>query len=210
MGESKQEWEEFDASKSDLARRTREMERRKASGKDVSESEKNLEALEQRLREREQELLKKDRLTPWNVDTIATDGFSKTVINVKEKPKDKEMTEEEKADQFIKFTQENEKLLQQFGMMRRYEDSKKFLMDHPHLACEDTANYLVYWCVDLSVEQKFGLMEHVSHQVIAMQFLLQLAKQLDVDPRVCHNLKTSFESLRLSSKCFLINNFRPV
>ena len=33
--------------------------------------------------------------------------------------------------------------------------------------------------------QKFDLMEHVAHQCIAMQYLLELSKQLDVDPRAC-------------------------
>lgn len=33
--------------------------------------------------------------------------------------------------------------------------------------------------------QKHDLMEHVAHQTICMQFILELAKQLDYDPRAC-------------------------
>ena len=33
--------------------------------------------------------------------------------------------------------------------------------------------------------QKFGAMDQVAHQTIAMQYLLELSKQLDVDPRAC-------------------------
>ena len=33
--------------------------------------------------------------------------------------------------------------------------------------------------------QKSALMERVSHQVIVMQYILELAKQLDRDPRSC-------------------------
>ena len=33
--------------------------------------------------------------------------------------------------------------------------------------------------------QKHNLMEHVAHQCICMQYILELSKQLDVDPRAC-------------------------
>jgi len=38
-------------------------------------------------------------------------------------------------------------------MFRKYEDSERFLSEHPELACEETANYLVLWCIDLAVEE---------------------------------------------------------
>jgi len=100
------------------------------------------------------------------------------------------MTEDEKAEEFLRFVKENDKVVQTFGMLRRYEDSKKFLLEHPHLACEESANYLVYWCVDLAIEEKLQLMDHVAHQCIVIQFLLMLAKQLDRDPRV--SLKSTY------------------
>lgn len=37
----------------------------------------------------------------------------------------------------------------------------------------------------LFVTQKHDLMEHVAHQCICMQYILELSKQLDVDPRAC-------------------------
>ena len=33
--------------------------------------------------------------------------------------------------------------------------------------------------------QKHELMKHVAHQCICMQYILELSKQLDVDPRAC-------------------------
>ena len=36
------------------------------------------------------------------------------------------------------------------------------------------------WCVNLEIEEKHELMEHVAHQVISLQFMLELSKQLDV------------------------------
>merc|ERR1719419_131753 len=54
-----------------------------------------------------------------------------------------------------------------------------------HLACDETANYLVLWCLDLEMEGKTELMKHVAHQCICMQYLLELGKQLETDPRAC-------------------------
>lgn len=45
-------------------------------------------------------------------------------------------------------------------MFRKYEDSERFLMDNTQLACEETANYLVLWCIDLAVEE-VGYLQHV-------------------------------------------------
>lgn len=37
--------------------------------------------------------------------------------------------------------------------MRKYDDSQEFLLQYPQLACEETANYLVIWCINLEVEE---------------------------------------------------------
>ena len=52
-----------------------------------------------------------------------------------------------------KFTKDYEKQIKQFGMMRKYDDSQEYLLQHPHLTCEETANYLVIWCINLEVEE---------------------------------------------------------
>ena len=51
--------------------------------------------------------------------------------------------------------------------------------------------------------QKHELMNHVAHQTIVMQFILELAKSLDVDPRGC--VRAFF------SRCpdNILNNFPP-
>lgn len=38
-------------------------------------------------------------------------------------------------------------------MTQRYDDSQQLLSDEPHLCCEETANYLVLWCINLEVEE---------------------------------------------------------
>lgn len=39
------------------------------------------------------------------------------------------------------------------GMLRRWDDSQRYLSDNPYLVCEETANYLVIMCIDLEVEE---------------------------------------------------------
>lgn len=39
------------------------------------------------------------------------------------------------------------------GMLRRWDDSQRYLSDNPSLVCEETANYLVIMCIDLEVEE---------------------------------------------------------
>lgn len=39
------------------------------------------------------------------------------------------------------------------GMLQRWDDSQKYLSDHPYLVCEDTANYLVVICIDFEIDE---------------------------------------------------------
>ncbi|XP_013186265.2 hsp90 co-chaperone Cdc37 [Amyelois transitella] len=192
MEERRREKQEHEQRKAENKRRLAEVKTKLSENGDGPNLESlkkelaQLEKEEKEIQKKEDDLKKKERLTPWNVDTISEPGFTKTVINTKPlRSKDENLTEEEKEAKMKKFIKENEKLLKQYGMLRRYEDSKKFLMEHNQLVCEETANYLVIWCINLEMEEKHDLMAHVSHQVICMQYILELSKQLDVDPRAC-------------------------
>lgn len=155
----------------------------------MDEVKKELERIEKEakaLESKKQEVKKKEELAPWNVDTLSQPKFSKTVINKKEETKSyDDMTDEEKEAHMKKFIKENESIIKQYGMLRKFDDSKKFLMQHNLLVHEDTANYLVIWCINLEIEEKHELMTHVAHQCICMQYMLELSKQLKVDPRGC-------------------------
>ena len=95
------------------------------------------------------------------------------------------MSEEEREEKLKKFVQENQKDLKAFGWLNKMDDSKAFMLEKPHLACEETAKYLVMQCLDLEMEEKHGAMEQVAHHWICTKYLLELAEQLDVDPRSC-------------------------
>ncbi|KFM74256.1 Hsp90 co-chaperone Cdc37, partial [Stegodyphus mimosarum] len=202
---------EFQHDKDECERLTAENERKLVDVKEKikyaeTSNELNMDELKQelnkleeeakRLQKQREELQKKEKLMPWNVDTISHEGFTKTVINKAPPPNKEELTEEQKAEKQRIFVRENEKLLKKFGMFQKYEDSKNFLREHPHLACEETANYLVIWCINLEVEEKHQLMEHVAHQCICMQFILELAKHMNVDPRSC--ISSFFTRIQLS------------
>lgn len=70
-------------------------------------------------------------------------------------------------------------------MLNKWDDLKAYLLEHPQLCCEETANYLTFWCLNLEIEEKSSLAEHIAKQVISMQYILELSKQLDIDPRSC-------------------------
>ena len=52
-----------------------------------------------------------------------------------------------------KFMDKHEKEIKHFGMLEDYMESQDYLIKHPHLACEDTANYLALWCINLEVQE---------------------------------------------------------
>lgn len=159
MEERRRERENLENRKKDTFRKLTETRKKLAdadASTDLTELKKALAQLEKEEKEiqnKEDELKKKDRQTPWNVDTISEPGFTKTVINTKApRPREENLTEEQKEEKMKKFIKENEKLLKQFGMLRRYEDSRQFLQNNSHLVCEETANYLVIWCINLEME----------------------------------------------------------
>ncbi|XP_003700853.1 cell division cycle protein 37 [Megachile rotundata] len=197
MEERRREQEEHERKKAETLQKLKDtkekltkLENKMEDSSDLTALKKVLQDLEEeqkKIKEKEEEMKRKEKLTPWNVDTIGQDGFTKTVINTRppRREDDTGLTDEEKEKRMKQFVKENKQKLKEFGMLRRYDDSKQFLTENPQLVCENTANYLVFWCIDLEMEEKHDLMEHVSHQCICMQYILELSKQLDVDPRGC-------------------------
>jgi len=151
----------------------------------IKKSIKEIEDMAKEAKKKTEEVEKEERLRPWNVDTISKAGFSKTTINKPLPRQDENITEEEKEKRMKEFVQNNKQDLKSFGWLSKYDDSKAFMLERPHLACEDAANFLVIECLNLAMEDKMAAMEQVAHQCICIQYLLELAKQLEVDPRSC-------------------------
>ncbi|XP_061838072.1 hsp90 co-chaperone Cdc37 [Nerophis lumbriciformis] len=155
----------------------------KADVSKLKTEEKKLKKEERDWERKLEDHRREEKKMPWNVDTLSTEGFSKSIVNLK--PEAEEESEEDKEKKHKSFVEKYEKEIKHFGMLRRWDDSLKYLSDNSHLVCEETANYLVIMCIDLEVDEKHALMEQVAHQTIVMQFILELAKSLKVDPRGC-------------------------
>ncbi|XP_053694859.1 hsp90 co-chaperone Cdc37 [Sabethes cyaneus] len=200
MEEQKREQQKLDAKKREAEQKAKELKGKLDQKQgNMDELKKSLEELEReqiRVKSEEEELRKKEKAQPWNVDTISKDGFQKTVINKSAINKREELSEDQKELNLKEFIKKYEKKMKEYGMMRKYEDSKKFLRDNHFLVCEDTANYLVIWCIELEMEEKHGLMAHVAHQCICMQYILDIGKQLDIDPRAC--LESFFQRIQVA------------
>ncbi|XP_026196114.1 hsp90 co-chaperone Cdc37-like 1 [Anabas testudineus] len=107
------------------------------------------------------------------------DVFDKSIINVQNQHVEMDQ------DKCKTFLQKYEQELRHFGMLRRWDDSQRFLADMPQLISEETANYLILWCIRLQQEGKEALMEQVAHQAVVMQFILEMASNSQEDPRGC-------------------------
>jgi len=192
MKEVEKEKAEFQRQKNENASKLKEIkekyENASKEGLDCKELKTQLDLLEKekkKIVDQDEELKKKEKLMPWNVDTISQPGFSKTVFNTGPARKVEVLTDEEREIKTREFFKKHEKSLKAYGMLQKYDDSKRFLQENQDLVCEETANYLVIWCINLEMEEKSSLMEHVAHQCICMQFILELAKHVDRDPRGC-------------------------
>ncbi|XP_028260914.1 hsp90 co-chaperone Cdc37-like [Parambassis ranga] len=176
-----------------------EDEKREAELKKVQAEVKKLKKDEESFKKMIEKYRKEQKKQPWNVDTISTEGFSKSVLNIK--PVTEEETAEEKVEKHKTFVEKYGNEIKHFGMLRRWDDSQKYLSDNPHLVCEETANCLVVICIDFEIEEKHALMEQVAHQAIVMQFILDLARSLKVDPRGC--FRQFFSNIKTAEKPYL-------
>ncbi|XP_051764745.1 hsp90 co-chaperone Cdc37-like 1 isoform X3 [Ctenopharyngodon idella] len=139
-------------------------------------SSAELSQIEQEWRHKERMLGRSPTLCP----EVSRDVFDKSIINISQS-----WPNESDYDKNLGFNQRNEELLKHFGMLRRWDDSQRFLAEYHHLICEETANYLILWCFRLQAEQKEALMEQVAHQAVVMQFILEMARNTQQDPRGC-------------------------
>ncbi|KAM4706390.1 hsp90 co-chaperone Cdc37-like 1 isoform 1-T2 [Discoglossus pictus] len=141
-----------------------------------------LKRSEDEWRRKEASLQQGDSWGLCSTDVLSQDVFNKSFINQVKKNR------LEDEDQSLPFIQKYEDKIRHFGMLSRWNDSQCFLSDCPDLVCEETARYLLFWCFHLESEQKKALMEQVAHQAVVMQFIIEMAKSCNVDPRGCFRL----------------------
>ncbi|XP_072311403.1 hsp90 co-chaperone Cdc37-like 1 [Eucyclogobius newberryi] len=109
------------------------------------------------------------------------DVFNRSIINVQYPTQPVDQLQENCRSFIQKYEQE----LKHFGMLHRWDDSQRFLSDMSQLICEETANFLILWCITLQQQGKEALMAQVAHQAVVMQFILEMASNSKQDPRGC-------------------------
>lgn len=202
MAEREKEKDTLAKEKESIEAMRKELMKQALSDEEKKVAEDKVREQEAAFQKKEEELGKKEMAEPWNVDTICKEGFSKSLIN-KTKQGDGEgnLTDEEQMSHQRKYTAQHAKELKTFGMMTKIDESQKYLVDHPFLVNEKAANFLAIWCIDLQVEKKYALVEIVSHQTMLLQFILELAKTLKVDPRNC--FISFFEKFKKADESYL-------
>jgi len=71
---------------------------------------------------------------------------------------------------------------------------------------------MTFWCLNLEIEGKHDLMEYISKQVICLHYILELSKQMNIDPRGC--VSAFFTRIQQADKEYItafddeVNSFR--
>ena len=108
---------------------------------------KHLELEQRKYEEKERELIKAERMAPWNVDTISKESWSKTIFNKPAKREDtSNLTNEELELRYKEFVEKHEAKVKEYGMLSKFDDSKQFLMQN-----QDLGNLLVDWLILYSI-----------------------------------------------------------
>ncbi|OTF76854.1 hsp90 co-chaperone Cdc37-like protein [Euroglyphus maynei] len=185
----------------DIECRLQEIEKKLAQfnpNDDVKKKEEILMA-KHKLNQELAEWNRMDRLQPWNVDTISHDSWSKTIINRKAIESndndiddahdvDDDMNEinDAQMDQYAKHVEQYEIVMRDFAFHSRFDDSRRILLDNPNIVSQHSLDYLSLWCIQLKVEERSALLEHIARQTVLIQLILDLAKTVrGTDPRDC-------------------------
>lgn len=114
---------------------------------------------EEEYRKKEKELEDKERLQPWNVDTIGREAWSKSIINKpKEKPsngqsKSTKIYGEEEQKKSVKYFKDNEKVLQKMSLLDGFDALEDIMLEYPQLASEYATNWLTIEALNYAIEE---------------------------------------------------------
>jgi cell division cycle protein 37 len=116
---------------------------------------------EDKFRQKEKELEDKERLQPWNVDTIGREAWSKSIINKpkeqnEEAPRTSKPYEEEEHKKTLKYFEENDKLLKKLCLLNGFDRLEEFLQENPHLASEYATNWMTIEALNYAIEEDVG------------------------------------------------------
>ncbi|RCN42334.1 Cdc37 Hsp90 binding domain protein [Ancylostoma caninum] len=101
------------------------------------------------------------------------------------------------------FFDKNEGLIQEYGKLKTLEESEAFILEHPHLASEYTANYLTIDALNMAIDHKEEEMSNIARQCIVIQYLLELAKNMNAIPTNASIIKAFFKKFRAADPQYL-------
>jgi len=212
MAERKEEKDKVYSGKSESELKMEELNKRLASA-DLDEKERRkleLELSEVKKQEeewlkKEQELADKERLEPWNVDTIGHEAFSKSRINkvTDKKPEPPKLTEEEEGQRMRNYFIDNEDLLQKYGRTHGLDQSETFLLDNPHIASDFTASWLTIEALNHAIDEEESIMAVMAEQCIIIQYLLELSKTLNAIATNTNMIKNFFKKFRAADPTYM-------
>jgi cell division cycle protein 37 len=213
MAEMKQAKEEVEVGKTKVSSRMQEIEE-KLKKIDLDEKEKmklelekaEIKKQEDEYQKKEKELADKERLAPWNVDTIGREAWSKSVINKpaekKESSKPK-LDDEEENQRMLDYFKNNESVLRKFASLSGFDKVEEFLLDHPYLASEYATSWLTIEALNHAIEEEFDAMNKMTEQCITVQYLLELAKSLHALPTNQNIIKNFFKKIRAADAQYM-------
>ncbi|CCD63937.1 putative Hsp90 co-chaperone cdc37 [Caenorhabditis elegans] len=186
MAEKKMEQEKIDKEKGTTSKKMEELEKKLAAAdvtdkSDIQKQIDEVKAQEEAWRKKEAELEEKERLEPWNVDTIGHEAFSTSRINkITEKKPQAPKTDEEDTHAMSTFFETHESLLEKMAVLKNGAKSTElFLAEHPHMASEYTANWLTIEALNAAIDFNEEKMKTMAEQCIIIQYLLELSKSLN-------------------------------
>ncbi|PAV60763.1 hypothetical protein WR25_25428 [Diploscapter pachys] len=206
MAEKKQKKEELEKEKSsDLEDKLKSSS---ISGEEKAKIQKQIDdvrAQEEAYIAKERELEEQERLEPWNVDTIGREAFSSSRINKigEKKPTQQTLNDEEDSKRMTQFFEQNEELLQTYGKLHGLKASEEYLLEHPHLCSEYTANYLTIEALNLAIDNKDDEMCCMAEQCVIVQYLLELAKSLSAVATNTNVIKNFFKKFAAADPSYM-------
>ncbi|GMS84775.1 hypothetical protein PENTCL1PPCAC_6950, partial [Pristionchus entomophagus] len=213
MAEQKLEKEELDKQKGNTNSKIEDLNKKLADSSISEEEKKKAEAeiaeikrQEEEFRKKEAELEEKERLQPWNVDTIGTVKMDKSRITKvgEKKPETKTMSEEEDSKRMYKYFEDHESKLKTFSRIEGLEKTEEYMLEYPLLASEYAVNWITIEALNLAIEDKDDKqMCVVAEQCIVLQYLLELAKSLRAEPTNTNMIKNFFKKFRAADPSYM-------
>uniref|UniRef100_A0A7E4WAI4 Hsp90 chaperone protein kinase-targeting subunit n=1 Tax=Panagrellus redivivus TaxID=6233 RepID=A0A7E4WAI4_PANRE len=212
MAEMKQAKEEVDQGKTKVKSRMQQIEE-KLETTDLDEKERikltlereEIKKQEEEFRRKEKELADKERLAPWNVDTIGHDGVDKTVVNkvAEKKPEKKPVDEEEDSKRMLDYFNKHESLLKKFSTTKGFDKTEEMLVDNPFLASEYATSWMTIEALNRAIDNDFETMNVMTEQCITVQYLLELAKSLHALSTNVNIIRNFFKKIRAADEHYM-------